>query len=191
MNHQHFILYKPDGYLSQFVSQQTKRKNKKMLGELYDFPDGTMAIGRLDEPSEGLLLLTTDGKVSEQVRSNSIEKEYYVQVDGIITANAIEKLKGGIEIKTEKGKYLTQNCAVKLLPTEPNLPPRNKKIRDSRHGPTSWISITLTEGKFRQIRQMTATVGYPTLRLVRVRIGKITIKNRLSGEVTIVTFLDV
>ncbi len=70
MNHHHFILYKPDGYLSQFVSQQTKRKNKKMLGELHDFREGTMAIGRLDEQSEGLLLLTTDGKVSEHIRSN-------------------------------------------------------------------------------------------------------------------------
>ena len=97
MEHHHFILYKPDGYLSQFVSQQTKRKNKKMLGELYDFPEGTMAIGRLDEPSEGLLLLTTDGKVSEHIRSNKVEKEYYVQVDGIIDAQAVENQKKNSE----------------------------------------------------------------------------------------------
>ena len=71
----HFILNKPYGYLSQFVSNQTKRKNKKMLGELYDFPERTMAIGRLDEDSEGLLLLTTDGKISEGIRSRKVEKE--------------------------------------------------------------------------------------------------------------------
>ena len=80
-NHRHFIIHKPYGFLSQFINNQTKRK-KKLLGELYNFPEGTMAIGRLDVTSEGLLLLTTDGKVSAQVRSKKVEKEYYVQVDG-------------------------------------------------------------------------------------------------------------
>jgi len=83
--HEHFIIFKPYGYLSQFINNQTRRTNKKMLGELYNFPENTMAIGRLDEPSEGLLLLTTDGKTSEFIRSNKIEKEYYAQVDGKIT----------------------------------------------------------------------------------------------------------
>ena len=104
-NHQHFILHKPYGYLSQLVNNQIRRKNKKLLGELYDFPEGTMAIGRLDESSEGLLLLTTDGKVSEQIRSNKVEKEYYVQVDGIIDDIAIEKLQNGVEIGFDGGKY--------------------------------------------------------------------------------------
>ena len=183
MNHHHFILYKPDGYLSQFVSQQTKRKNKKMLGELHDFPEETMAIGRLDEPSEGLLLLTTHGKVSEHIRSNKVEKEYYAQVDGIIDNDAIEKLSSGIEISTNSGAYLTKPCSVMPLPETPSLPPRNKQIRDERHGPTSWVSITLAEGKFRQVRKMTAAVGFPTLRLIRVRIGKITIDKMLPKDV--------
>jgi 23S rRNA pseudouridine2457 synthase len=183
MEHHHFILYKPDGYLSQFVSQQTKRKNKKMLGELYDFPEGTMAIGRLDEPSEGLLLLTTDGKVSEHIRSQKVKKQYYAQVDGIINSQAIEKLSAGIEISTDGGKYLTKSCSVMLLSETPSLPPRNKKIRDERHGPTSWISITLAEGKFRQVRKMTAAVGFPTLRLIRVRIGEITLDKMLPKDV--------
>lgn len=182
--HKHFILFKPYGYLSQFVSKQTKRTNKKMLGTLFNFPQNTMAIGRLDEPSEGLLLLTTDGKISEFVRSSKVEKEYYAQVDGEITDEAIELLKNGIEISTETGLYNTKSCAVFKLLESPKLPERAKKIRDDRHGPTSWISITLTEGKFRQVRKMTAIVGFPTLRLVRVRLGHIHLGNMQPGEVT-------
>lgn len=183
--HQHFIIFKPDGYLSQFVNNQTKRTKKKLLGTLHDFPKNTMAIGRLDEPSEGLLLLTTDGKISEYVRSSKVEKEYYAQVDGEITSEAIELLKNGIEISTETGKYITKKCTVKKLSETPQLPARKKKIRDDRHGPTSWVSVTLTEGKFRQVRKMTAAVGFPTLRLVRVRIGQIKLDNLQPGEVLI------
>ena len=183
IKHQHFAIFKPYGYLSQFVNNQTRRTNKKLLGELFDFPENAMAIGRLDKPSEGLLLITTDGKVSEIVRSSKFEKEYYAQVDGIISNEAIEKLKNGVEINTETGKYLTKNCKVLQLKKTPILPERAKKIRDKRHGPTSWVSITLTEGKFRQVRKMTATVGFPTLRLVRVRIGNISINNMQAGEV--------
>ena len=111
--HQHFILFKPYGYLSQFI-YELKRK-KKLLGELYDFPEGTMAIGRLDEDSEGLLLLTTDGKVSEQIRSKKVDKEYYVQVDGIITPKAIEQLQKGVEIGFDGGKYKTRPALLLLL----------------------------------------------------------------------------
>ncbi|MCB0754936.1 MAG: pseudouridine synthase [Flavobacteriales bacterium] len=183
MEHRHFALYKPDGYLSQFVTNQTKRKNKKLLGELFDFPEETMAIGRLDEPSEGLLLLTTDGQFSEYIRSSKVEKEYWVQVDGIITKESIKQLQEGVEITSESGLYTTQPCKVEPIASEPNLPSRTKRIRDERHGPTSWISITLTEGKYRQVRKMTAAVGFPTLRLVRVRIGEIKIGKMQPGDV--------
>ena len=88
--HQHSILYKPYGYLCQFIYEL--KRPKKLLGELYDFPENTMAIGRLDEDSEGLLLLTTDGMMSEIVRSKKVEKEYYVQVDGLINQEAIDQL---------------------------------------------------------------------------------------------------
>ena len=181
--HQHFILNKPYGYLSQFINNQTKRKNKKLLGELYDFPEGTMAIGRLDEDSEGLLLLTTDGKVSEIIRSKKVEKEYYAQVDGIISNKEIEQLKKGVEIGINGKKYFTKPCKAFVLETSPDFPERSKKIRDERHGPTSWISITLTEGKFRQVRKMTAAVGFPTLRLIRVRIDQIHLKTMKFGEI--------
>lgn len=181
--HRHFIIHKPFGYLSQFVNNQNKRKNKKLLGELYKFPEGTMSIGRLDENSEGLLLLTTDGKVSALVRSKKVEKEYYVQVDGQITNEAIEQLKYGVEISIGSKKYMTLPCKATRLDPAPSFAPRTKKIRDQRHGPTSWVSITITEGKFRQVRKMTAAVGFPTLRLIRVRIGNITLDQLLSGKV--------
>lgn len=180
MSHQHFIIHKPYGYLSQFVCEL---KKKKLLGDLYDFPAGTMAIGRLDEESEGLLLLTTDGKVSEQVRSKKIEKEYYAQVDGLITDEAIAHLQQGVEIGIRDVKYQTTPCAAFRLETAPEFAPRTRKIRDDRHGPTSWVSITLTEGKNRQVRKMTAAVGFPTLRLLRVRVGAIHLHNLPPGAV--------
>lgn len=180
---QNFKLYKPYGYLSQFINNQNTRKNKKLLGELYDFPEGAMAIGRLDEDSEGLLLLTTCGKISEQVRSKKIEKEYYAQVDGRITTAAIDKLKEGVEIGINGKKYQAMPCTVFLLSAVPTFPERTKKIRDERHGPTSWISITLTEGKFRQVKKMTSAVGYPTLRLVRIRIGNELLEGMAPSEV--------
>jgi 23S rRNA pseudouridine2457 synthase len=178
--HRHFIHHKPFGYLCQFVCELPK---KKLVGSLYNFPEGTMAIGRLDEQSEGLLLLTTDGKVSEYIRSHKIEKEYYAQVDGLITEKAIEQLKQGVEIGIRDVKYYTRECKVFRLQSDPGFQPRTRKIRDERHGPTSWVSITLTEGKYRQVRKMTAAAGFPTLRLVRVRIGDIHLGDLPAGEV--------
>jgi len=178
--HRHFIIHKPYGYLCQFVCELDW---KKLIGELYDFPEGTMAIGRLDEDSEGLLLLTTDGRVSELVRNRNTEKEYYAQVDGLITDDAIAQLESGVEIGIRNVKYMTLPCKVKRLEYDPGFAPRTKKIRDDRHGPTCWISITLTEGKLRQIRKMTAAVGFPTLRLVRIRVGTIYLEDVQPGEV--------
>ncbi|WP_281556711.1 pseudouridine synthase [Thalassomonas sp. RHCl1] len=187
-NHQHFKVFKPYGFLSQFVPES--RKKKRLLGELFNFPDKTMAIGRLDHDSEGLLLLTTDGMMSYEVRSKGIEKEYYVQVDGAITEEAILQLQKGVEIGINGTKYLTLPCKVVKLDGEPQLPDRGRKIRDPRHGPTSWISITLCEGKNRQIRKMTAAVGFATLRLVRVRIGDIHIESLNAGDVVTLPDFD-
>jgi 23S rRNA pseudouridine2457 synthase len=181
--HRHFILHKPYGYLSQFITNQNKQKRIKLLGELYDFPEGTMAIGRLDKDSEGLLLLTTDGKVSDWVCSSKIDKEYYVQVDGKVTDEAINQLKTGVEISINSKKYMTKPCQAAILDQPPQTGPRVKKIRSDRHGPTNWLTITINEGKFRQIRKMTAAVGFPTLRLIRVRVGHITLDKMAAGEV--------
>ncbi|MBF9220499.1 pseudouridine synthase [Hymenobacter ruricola] len=179
MEHRHFLIHKPYGYLSQFAGEAKKKK----LGEFHDFPEGIMAIGRLDEDSEGLLLLTTDGHVSEQVRSKKVEKEYYAQVDGLITDAAIQQLQTGVEIGIHGVKYITSPCAARRLEPAPAFAPRTRKIRDDRHGPTSWVSITVTEGKYRQIRKMTAAVGFPTLRLVRVRVGEIRLGDLAPGAV--------
>lgn len=184
-DHQHFKIFKPYGFLSQFLPE--KRRKKRLLGDLFDFPDKSMAIGRLDRDSEGLLLLTTDGMVSYKIRSKDIEKEYYVQVDGIITEQALSSLTNGVEISVNGTAYLTRPCKAVKLDNEPQLPPRGRNIRDARHGPTSWISITLCEGKKRQIRKMTAAVGFATLRLVRVRIGDIHIDDMMAGDVVQLT----
>lgn len=186
-SHRHFIIYKPYGYLSQFANNDISKHKKKLLGEFYSFPEKIMAIGRLDEKSEGLLLLTTDGNMSELVRSSNVEKEYFAEIDGDITSEAIETLKNSVEIGFGGIKYTTKSCHVFKLDEIPKLPERGKKIRDNRHGPTNWISITLTEGKFRQVRKMTAAVGFPTLRLVRVRVGNIHINNMQAGDVIEIT----
>ena len=170
--HRHFLLYKPAGYLSQFISAFPREARiKRFLGELYDFPPGIMAVGRLDEDSEGLLLLTTDGRLSETVRSRHLEKEYYAQVDGLPTDEALVQLRQGVDISIHGKAFRTSPCLAQPLAEAPTLAPRARPVRDDRHGPTSWLSLTLTEGKFRQVRKMTAVVGLPTLRLVRVRIG--------------------
>ena len=180
MIHRHFIVHKPLGFVSQFVYPHKRQKG--LLGDLYDFPPNTMAIGRLDTDSEGLLLLTTDGKVSSMVRSSRVEKEYIVQLDGIIDQPAIIKLKQGVEIGYKGIKYITNPCEANIIPA-PDIPNRTKKIRDERHGPTSWASITLKEGKYRQVRKMTAAVGFPTLRLIRIRIGNLYLGDLKAGEV--------
>jgi 23S rRNA pseudouridine2457 synthase len=179
--HHHFLLHKPHGYLSQFVYE--KKRHKKLLGELYNFPEGTMAIGRLDEDSEGLLLLTTDGMMSEIVRSKTVEKEYYAQVDGIITTEGVAQIQNGVEIGFKGIRYTTKKCKAKIITELPDCIGEGRRIRDERHGPTSWVSITVTEGKFRQVRKMTAAVGFPTLRLLRIRVGSIHLQNLKAGEV--------
>ena len=179
--HRHYKLYKPYGYVSQFVSRQYKSHKKKFLGEFFDFHPDTMSVGRLDETSEGLLLLTTDGKLSHKINSSGIEKEYYAQVDGLISSEAILAMQNGVQLSIEGKTYLTKPCKAQIIDT-PILPETNQRMRHERHGPTSWVSITLTEGKFRQVRKMTAAVGFPTLRLARYRIGNYTIEDMQAGD---------
>ena len=186
----HFKLYKPCGIISQLNSKNPRElRKKKFLNELYDFPKSVMPIGRLDEKSEGLLLLTTDGKLCDDINRSGLEKEYYAQLDGEITIEALTLLRKGVEIGFEGKRYLTKACKTQKLSTLPNFPEADKKLRIGRHRPTSWISITLTEGKFRQVRKMTAAVGFPTLRLIRIRIGDMSLENLSPGEVKLLTNL--
>lgn len=182
MDHRHFLIYKPYKVLSQFMTNDRHQKNKKFLGDLHDFPSESMAVGRLDETSEGLLMITTDGQLSNIInKKGKVEKEYYAQVDGTITTEAVEKMTSGIEISINGSNYLTKECQARILKQLPTLPPTLQRVRDDRHGPTSWVSVTLKEGKFRQVRKMCAAVGFPVLRLARVRIGDFTVED-LKGE---------
>lgn len=181
MKHRYYKIYKPYGYLSQFVNHQNKRRNKKLLSELQEFTDDVMAVGRLDEKSEGLLLLTTNGKFSNYITSSKIEKEYHVMVDGLITSKAILDLQNGIDISVDGKIYKTKPCKAELLEDTSHIVDRF--VRDEKHGPISWLTITLTEGKFRQVRKMTAKVGFPTLRLVRIRVGNYELENMKPNTV--------
>lgn len=180
----HYKMYKPFGMLSQFHSNAPKEKHKKrFIGEVYDFPKGLMAIGRLDEKSEGLLLLSTDGDLSNKINTAGIEKEYWAQLDGVITPEAIEYIKKGVDIGLKGDKYKTKPCSVHLMKSAPILPEASSKLRIGHHRPNSWIRLILKEGKFRQVRKMTAAVGFPTLRLIRARIGNIHLDNMLPEQV--------
>jgi len=184
MEHFHFKVYKPFGMLSQMTSGDERQlRKKRFLSELFDFPEGIMPVGRLDEKSEGLLLMTTDGKLSDTINRTGIEKEYLVQLDGVITSEILDKLKKGVSIGVFGKKYITKPCGAILLNEPPALPNADSSLRIGKHRPTSWISLVIQEGKFRQVRKMTAAVGFPTLRLVRVRIGEFKLEQMNQEEV--------
>ncbi|MBI3509800.1 MAG: pseudouridine synthase [Bacteroidetes bacterium] len=176
----YFVIYKPYGMLSQF----TPEGNKPALGSLFDFPKGCYPVGRLDSDSEGLLILTNDKKLNYELLDPGKKhlREYYVQVDGAITDEAIEKLCHGVQVKSEGKKYTTLPAKAKRI-DDPSLPPRVPPVRFRKNIPTSWISLTLLEGKNRQVRHMTAAAGFPTLRLVRVHIEKLSLGKMQPGEV--------
>jgi len=175
-SHRYIILHKPYGVLSQFTAEVP---NQRTLAE-FNLPPDLYAAGRLDADSEGLLLLTNDGPLIKRMLEPGTghERTYLVQVEGIPTAEAISKLESGIVIQN----YRTLPARARLLEQEPAFPPRVPPIRVRKNIPTSWIELTLLEGKNRQVRRMTAAVGYPTLRLVRTAIGTLTLKDLEPGQ---------
>lgn len=179
-DYNHYKLWKPYGYLSQFINNQRRRKNKKLLGDLADFDSSIMPIGRLDEKSEGLIFLTDNGKLSQLIRGRKVEKEYAVKVDGIISNKVIKQLEKGVDINIHGKTYTTLPCQTELIDHAPEIP-THQKPRALKHGPTSWYRIVLTEGKFRQVRKMSAAVGFPCLRLIRIRIGEETLEGLEPG----------
>ncbi len=177
----YYIIYKPYKIISQFTSSH---KKKKCLGELgFPFPKDVYPVGRLDENSEGLLILTNDKKLNYKLLNPAFEHKriYLVQLQGIITIEALKHLEMGVTIALDAGPYLTKPCKVKVVPKPEKLPPRGHPISDRL--PTSWIELTLTEGKFHQVRKMTAGVGFPCLRLIRIAIESIRLENMQPGEV--------
>lgn len=169
---QYFLIYKPYGYLSQFTKEVPTHKT---LGDLHDFPENVYPVGRLDKDSEGLLLLTNDKKLNHRLLDPKFKhaRTYLVQVDGIPSAKAIEQLEKGVTIRINKKDYRTLPANAVLLNTPPALPDRDPPIRFRANIPTSWIQLTLQEGKNRQVRRMCAKVGFPVLRLVRHSIESV------------------
>jgi 23S rRNA pseudouridine2457 synthase len=169
---QYYACYKPYGVLSTF----TDTHGRSTLKDFISIP-GIYAAGRLDSESEGLLLLTNDGRLIHLLTDPSFghPRTYYVQVEGMVTAEAIEQLKAGVIIQGIR----TRRCEAELM-LEPDCPARSRPI--TPHAPPTWIQLTLYEGKKHQIRHMTAAVGFPTLRLVRVAIGNIRLGNLQPGE---------
>jgi 23S rRNA pseudouridine2457 synthase len=177
---QYFIVYKPYLVLSQFTSQL----NKQTLADYFAVPKNVYPVGRLDEDSEGLLILTNDEQLNHRLLNPSFahEREYYVQVDGAITQEAIQQLQRGVEINVSGKMYKTKSCRVKSFKEVPTVPERNPPIRFRKAIPAPWIKMILTEGKNRQVRKMTAKVGFPTLRLIRYRIEEIDLGNLQPGK---------
>ena len=174
MGKKYIALYKPYGFVSQFTGD----KPEETLSH-FDLPPHVYALGRLDKDSEGLLLLTDDGPFKHRLSNpdSKCPKVYLAQVEGLPNKEALQKMEKGLLIKN----YKTKPCKVKII-SEPNLPPRNPPIRFRKTVPTTWLQITLFEGKNRQIRRMTAAIGYPTLRLVRHSIDSYSLGELNPGE---------
>lgn len=186
----YYIIYKPFEMLSQF----TKEGDHKTLANLnYSFPKNVYPVGRLDADSEGLLLLTNDKQINHLLLDPTFKhnRTYFAQVDGQFTEEAKKKLEKGVIIKVDGKDHKTLPAKIEILSEEPKLPERNPPIRYRKNIPTTWVSLTLQEGKNRQVRKMTAAAGFPTLRLVRVEIEKLSIMNLKPGEVKEINSKDV
>jgi 23S rRNA pseudouridine2457 synthase len=193
MPDRYLLFYKPYDVLTQFTDEEGRNSSvdiKEAKGETMRSPRLTLKdfipvpevypVGRLDRDSEGLLLLTNNGKMQHRLTDPRFQhpRTYWVQVERVPDENAIKQLCQGVRIQN----YQTRPAKVRLLTNEPDLPPRDPPIRFRKTVPTSWLEMILTEGKNRQIRRMTAAVGFPTLRLVRVAIAHLHVGNLQPGE---------
>lgn len=175
--HFHYLLFhKPYGVLSQFTSESGHRS----LQDFGPFPKDAYPVGRLDVDSEGLLLLTNDNIMKHRLMTPSFRhtRTYLVQIERTPSEESLQRLREGVIIKSRR----TSPALVSVCSREPDLQPRAVSIRYRKNVPTCWIEITLTEGRNRQIRRMTAAVGHPTLRLIRSRIEFLSLDGLLPGE---------
>jgi 23S rRNA pseudouridine2457 synthase len=189
--HHYYLFYKPFQVLCTFTSSE----GKSCLANYLQVDKDVYPIGRLDYDSEGLLLLTNDRSLNHRLLDPSFQhhRTYWVQVEGNITDTAIQQLETGVAIRVDGKVYTTLPAQAQRIPLPHSLPERNPPIRFRKNVPTSWISLSLTEGKNRQVRKMTAAVGFPTLRLVRFSIERVELNNLLPGqllEVSRNTFLQ-
>jgi len=178
--HHYYIVYKPFQVLSQFSPQEAKA----ILKDFFPVPTDVYPIGRLDFDSEGLLILTNDRRMNHRLLDPAFahEREYWVQVEGAIDPTALRQLETGVTISIDGKPHSTRPAKAQLIIPDPQVPERDPPIRYRAQIPTSWISLTLTEGRNRQVRKMTAQTGFPTLRLIRFRIGGITLGRLQPGE---------
>jgi len=174
------LFNKPFDVLCQFTDDQ----GRTTLAD-YIKQKNVYAAGRLDRDSEGLLLLTDDGKLQNKITDpkNKMEKTYWVQVEGEITEHAVSQLRKGVTLKDG----LTKPAKAKIISQPADLWHREPPIRERKNIPTSWIQLSIKEGKNRQVRRMTAATGFPTLRLIRYSIGQWSIENINNGEYLIST----
>ncbi|MBI9033350.1 MAG: pseudouridine synthase [Bacteroidales bacterium] len=182
----YYIIFKPFGMMSQFSPEG----EKSTLADLnFEFPKDVYPVGRLDHDSEGLLLLTNDKKLNHRLLDPEYKhwRTYWVQVEGDVTPEAIKALKEGVDINLKGKIHHTLPARVKKIEA-PGLPERVPPIRERKSIPTSWIEISLCEGKNRQVRRMTAKVAFPTLRLLRSRIESLTIQDMMPGDVSEIPF---
>ncbi len=187
-----YIVYKPFNMLSQFTKEAPHHITLADLG--YNFNKNVYPVGRLDADSEGLLILTDDKSLNAKLLNpkNKQPKTYWVQVEGAPKETDLQPLKKGLMLKIKKKMHHTAPAKAFLLPETPNLPLRNPPIRFRKAIPTTWISLTITEGKNRQVRRMCAAIGFPVLRLVRVGLagyqyGEDRLKEMEIGDVISIT----
>ena len=173
------LFNKPFNVLSQFTDKGTTGSSRQTLSDYIDVPN-VYVVGRLDKDSEGLLILTNDGRLQNKIAHTRFKmpKIYWAQVEGIPSVEAIQKLSTGVKLKDG----MTKPAKVKVISEPKGIWPRNLPIRVRKAIPDSWLEITITEGKNRQVRRMTAAIGHPTLRLIRYRIGDWTIDKIQNGE---------
>lgn len=177
--YRYLLFYKPYDVLSQFTDKDASQHNRGTLKD-YIPVSSVYPVGRLDRDSEGLMLLTNNGRIQHRLSDRRFRhpRTYWVQVERIPDESALRKLRDGVVIQD----YFTRPALVQLLPDQPPLPPRQPPVRFRKTVLTAWIEITLTEGRNRQVRRMTAAVGFPTLRLVRVAIAHLRLDGLQPGQ---------
>ena len=186
----YYAINKPYGMLSQFTREAD---HHQVLGDLFDFPSEVYSVGRLDRDSEGLLILTDDKKLHTKLLNPKWghERTYWVQVEGVPDEEALAKLCKGVSIQAKKQRFTTLPARAKLLDESPPVRPRNPPIRVRKSIPDSWLELTITEGKNRQVRRMCAAVGFPVLRLIRSRIEGLLLEHLGSDAVLALEKADV
>ncbi|HEY9646410.1 MAG TPA: pseudouridine synthase, partial [Chroococcidiopsis sp.] len=186
MGDRYLLFHKPYDVLTQFsdprhsdLAATERDRQTRTLKDFIPVPD-VYPVGRLDRDSEGLLLLTSNGRLQHWLTDPKFQhpRTYWVQVEHIPTDRDLEPLRQGIPIQT----YRTRPAIARLLTDQPSLPPRHPPIRVRQSIPTAWLELTLTEGRNRQVRRMTAAIGFPTLRLVRVAIAHLRLEGLEPGQ---------